>query len=290
MARRYRHTQFGWAIVTSTLLPIGILGSVALASRSFAPLLGLIPLLVIVPVFASLTVAVTDAAVLLRFGVGLIRKRFPLDDIESAAPVTNSWISGWGIRLIPGGWLYNVSGTDAVELRLRNGRTVRVGTDDQEALLAALSEARATVLPSMPPETSPMLGYTMAGPIIVVVLCGVAMVGILMFGMRPIQVDASSADVSIRASGYSARIPATDIVSVHLDAQLPDIGRRTNGFAFSGRLRGHFRLSDGRPARLFVTRSHPPFLTLETRKEPIIINFDEPERTRALYEQLSARF
>src|SRR4051794_8025867 len=98
---RYRHTQFGWAIVVSSLLPITLLGGIALASRSAAPLLGLIPLLVIVPAFASLTVAVTDAAILLRFGVGLIRKRFPLDDIESAAPVINSWICGWGIRMIP---------------------------------------------------------------------------------------------------------------------------------------------------------------------------------------------
>src|SRR5262245_18537497 len=128
---RYRHTQFGWAIVISMQLPIGILGAVAVMSRSFAPLLALTPILIVVPLFAWLTVDVTDDVVTARFGVGAIRKRVRLDEIDSIAPVTNSWMSSWGIRFIPGGWLYNVSGTQAVELLLSNGRRVRIGTDDQ---------------------------------------------------------------------------------------------------------------------------------------------------------------
>ena len=36
--------------------------------------------------------------------------------------------------------MYNVSGLDAVELTLRNGRRFRVGTDERQALLNALNE------------------------------------------------------------------------------------------------------------------------------------------------------
>jgi hypothetical protein len=48
---------------------------------------------------------------------------------------------GWGIRWIPGGWLWNVSGLDGVELVLVNNRRFRVGTDEPEQLAAAIQGA-----------------------------------------------------------------------------------------------------------------------------------------------------
>ena len=48
--------------------------------------------------------------------------------------VTTHWIYGWGIRWIPGGWLWNVSGLDGVELALVSGRRFRIGTDEPEQL------------------------------------------------------------------------------------------------------------------------------------------------------------
>ena len=82
----------------------------------------------------TLTVEVDDVSVRLKFGIGLVRKNFRLDEIASCRPVRNQWWWGWGIRLIPGGWLYNVSGLDAVELGLRNGKTFRIGTDEPKVL------------------------------------------------------------------------------------------------------------------------------------------------------------
>jgi hypothetical protein len=43
-----------------------------------------------------------------------------------------------GIHLTPYGWLYNVSGLDAVAIRLRNGRKFALGTDDPYRLTAAI--------------------------------------------------------------------------------------------------------------------------------------------------------
>ena len=45
------------------------------------------------------------------------------------------------MRIIPRGRLYNVGGVDAVELEMDNGRVVRVGTDQPDALLAAVNAA-----------------------------------------------------------------------------------------------------------------------------------------------------
>jgi hypothetical protein len=48
-------------------------------------------------------------------------------------------MEGWGIRITTRGMLYNVSGRDAVEIRLDDGRRFRLGTDDPNGLVAALS-------------------------------------------------------------------------------------------------------------------------------------------------------
>jgi hypothetical protein len=101
----------------------------------------LLPAIVIGVLFSSLTVRVTTEDVDVRFGPGLEARRVPLDSIESAEAVQYPWYYGWGIRLTPRGTLYNVSGTRAVLLRLRNGQSVLIGTDQPERLRDALATA-----------------------------------------------------------------------------------------------------------------------------------------------------
>lgn len=91
--------------------------------------------------FSVLSVKVDSGEVSLRFGVGIIRKRFPLSEIKSHSVVRNPWYYGWGVRRIPIGWLYNVSGLDAVELAMTDGRKFRIGTDDPSGLDAAVRAA-----------------------------------------------------------------------------------------------------------------------------------------------------
>jgi hypothetical protein len=88
--------------------------------------------------FGSLTVEVDEEEVRHWFGPGFWKKSYQLLDIETAKVVRNSWFWGWGIRLTPNGWLYNVSGLDAVQLQLRSGRTLRIGTDDPQGLVEAI--------------------------------------------------------------------------------------------------------------------------------------------------------
>ena len=88
--------------------------------------------------FSQLTVSVFPTSITVRFGLGIIRRTIALADVAECAPVRNSWASGWGIRLIPGGWMWNVAGLDAVELRFKSGGKFRIGTDDPEGLTAAI--------------------------------------------------------------------------------------------------------------------------------------------------------
>ena len=45
---------------------------------------------------------------------------------------------GWGAHWTPAGWLYNVSGRDAVRLELRAERPVIIGTGDVAGLTQAI--------------------------------------------------------------------------------------------------------------------------------------------------------
>jgi hypothetical protein len=133
---RYRHTQVGW--IQLTVVGLVVVGAV-FASTAGVPgrfVLGLDLLCVVLALFSTLTVTGDDRGLMARFGPGLIRKRFAWSEIHGVRRVRNHWLSGWGIRWIGTGWLYNVSGLDAIELALGDGRVARIGTDDPDRLLA----------------------------------------------------------------------------------------------------------------------------------------------------------
>jgi hypothetical protein len=138
----YKHTQIGWPIVIvlgGVFLLFAALAIILPIARGVGPLAGFFVAIAIVLamliLFGSLTVSVDNEWVQARFGPGLIGKDFRLSDIAACEPVRNRWYYGWGIRWIPGGcWLFNISGLDAVELRMKNGRRYRVGTDEPQKL------------------------------------------------------------------------------------------------------------------------------------------------------------
>ena len=139
---RYRHTQFGTVIVVSLLLAAGLAAGVGV-------LTGLTPLTVIRPtlmavflaLYSSLAVEIDGTHLSFRFGIGLIRQRIPLAEIADARPVLNSWRYGWGVHRTPHGWLYNVSGWEAVEITLASGNRLRLGTDEPQRLAQAIRAA-----------------------------------------------------------------------------------------------------------------------------------------------------
>ncbi len=139
---RYRHTQTGWVTLTGMAAGLVIVG-VALvnADENRIALAVLVLLVTAMVAYSSLTVTLTDDTLEMRFGPGLIRRRYRLADVKSSRVVRNRFYYGWGTRLTPHGWLYNVSGLDAVEVQFKTGRKVRIGTDEPQALDTAIREA-----------------------------------------------------------------------------------------------------------------------------------------------------
>ena len=149
MAGHYHHTQLGTLMLTTLLLAalltglrwIGILAT--LRSGQWPWLLFVLSALCcgLAWVFSSLTLEVTGTEIRWYFGPGLWDYRVALSDIEGVRIVRNSWLNGFGIRMRPGWRLYNVSGLDAVELRLKTGDIRCIGTDDPQGLAGALKSS-----------------------------------------------------------------------------------------------------------------------------------------------------
>lgn len=149
MAVQYQHTQIGYAIL-SIILGGGIVATLPalLLIDDLGALvwIGVAPLMIAAVLFGSLTVRVTDDTLTWYFGPGFLRQALPLSSIERVEVVQTSVMDGWGIRKIRDGWLYTVSGLDAVEVETANGDWVRIGTNEPQRLadvLNASSESEA---------------------------------------------------------------------------------------------------------------------------------------------------
>ena len=142
MTKRYEHTQVGYLIIISILAAMVII-SIILVNEglNWIAIAVLIVLAVVLLLFSSLTVIISEDELEVRFGPVLIRKRFKLNDIESCKAVKSPWYYGWGIRVTPRGMLFRVSGFHTVEIKLRTGKGFLIGTDVPQELEEAIRNA-----------------------------------------------------------------------------------------------------------------------------------------------------
>ena len=117
---------FAWAQITARAEPPSVD-----SGTNFAVSAIMVLILFILTSFATLTVSIDEKYLRIKFGYGIFRKRFEVSEITSVKQVKNHWYYGWGIRLWfwPYMCIYNVSGFDAVELVMKNGKVYRIGTN-----------------------------------------------------------------------------------------------------------------------------------------------------------------
>jgi FtsH-binding integral membrane protein len=291
MSPHYRHTQVGWIILG---LVAAILAFVWSRLPPEAAAAALFPLLLItaltVLVFSVLTVEVDAEAIRLRFGIGLVRKRIPLAEVKAWRAVRNPWYTGWGIRLGSGYVLWNVSGFDAVELDLATGRRFRVGTDEPAALVSAIERVRgeAVAVPAADGRPlEPSGGVAWKGWVIAFALVGALFGGLFWSQLRPARVAVTPGGFVVDTLIYGDSFSAAEITAVSLEGRLPRVLLRTNGFAGAGSLRGHFRVEGLGDGRLYVEEGFAPFVLVRLRQGFVVVNYREPERTMALYDEMA---
>jgi hypothetical protein len=148
----YRHTQTGYPVLAGLGLGLFTQTRALLRdARAGKPRLwmhvpGILTFAALMLAFARLTVTVEGTSLSAGFGAGLARRRIDLRTIEKASIVSTPWFAGWGIRLTPSGWLYNAWGSGAVRVSFSSGKRFTIGTDEPEALLAAIQAARAAAV------------------------------------------------------------------------------------------------------------------------------------------------
>jgi hypothetical protein len=142
MIKQYEHTQRGNLIIFAILAAIVLISAILItAGINWIAMAVLIILVAVLVLFSNLTVIIWQDNLEVRFGPGLIRKYFMVEEIVSCRIVKNPWYYGWGIRITPQGLLYNVSGFYAVEIALRTGLKFRIGTDVPDELKNAIDLA-----------------------------------------------------------------------------------------------------------------------------------------------------
>jgi hypothetical protein len=142
----YQHTQIGHVIIWSVLAIILIVSGGLIGSplHREPPVIVSIILLVCLVLFYRLRITIDGETLCASFGIGVIRKRVGLAEIVGCEPIRIRWWYGWGIHLTPYGWLYNVSGFEAVAITLRDGRNFALGTDDPHGLVDAIRRYAST--------------------------------------------------------------------------------------------------------------------------------------------------
>ena len=139
----YRHTQIGRAALAINAALALLLVALHGRGGGAGPWVGVAVLLLVSVLFGTMTVEVGGGALRFWFGPRGWGRTIPLAEISAAAPARSAWWEGVGIRLTSRGRLYTVAPGSAVEVALRSGARIRVGTDDPDGLLRALSPAQA---------------------------------------------------------------------------------------------------------------------------------------------------
>ncbi|HEX9483562.1 MAG TPA: hypothetical protein VF929_03240 [Gemmatimonadaceae bacterium] len=134
----YRHRQVSYLFPVLFLVSASVVGALAWTQGPRWLLLITVLFVLVAALMSSLTIEVNDQVLTSYFGPGIARKTVRRSDIASVEASSSSALEGWGIRITTRGMLYNVTGSETVEIRLSSGERYRLGTDQQAALLHAL--------------------------------------------------------------------------------------------------------------------------------------------------------
>jgi|GEM_PF-2887674 len=145
----YRHKQFSpW--------PLAALGLFLLRKRKRRGSLLALALALLTTQLATLTTRVDEHGVSWNFGLSLPSGEIPIDDIAGVEMTQTGFLEGFGIHWTPRhGWLWKVSGREAVTIRKKNGNIITLGSDDAAGLYAAIIALMSGVERALPNTTGP---------------------------------------------------------------------------------------------------------------------------------------
>ncbi len=145
MQTDYHKKQMGHVVIGVSSAGLIIVGGLMVKTQ-FSPIALIISIVIAICLyfFHCLTIEIDDQHLTFFFAHGFLKKQISIAEIDKTEIVTNRWYYGWGIRRLPDGWLYNVSGLKAVEIRMKNGKKVRIGTGEPEKVKQILDNNQSS--------------------------------------------------------------------------------------------------------------------------------------------------
>lgn len=134
----YQHTQT--APLYLLLMAIGValvVGAVfsPIVEAQVAMSLAGAAVLVLAFGFRHLTIVDEDDRLVAQFGpLPIFRRTVSYDQVERVKPSRSTWIDGWGIHYAPGKAIWNLWGFGCVDIYFKNGKMLRLGTDEPQVL------------------------------------------------------------------------------------------------------------------------------------------------------------
>ena len=291
-----KHTQFGTfiAIIMVTLILVftGMLVNTGLTYNSemytYASLI--LIFLICLLLFYKLVITIDNEHISFKLGIGIIHKSYQISEISSCKPVKNQFIYGWGIRKIGDGWLYNVSGLKAIELRFKDSyKVVRIGTNHPDEIAKIMAKLIIVDLESEVNISIYEVQSKNKNTVLFIALIGIIVGGFIYYDSRPITVNIKDTQFEITGDyGFSRNY--SDIASIDTITQMPNIEWKTNGFAAGKVCKGYFRLTGVGSACLFIDFKVSPFVRLVQKSGQVIyFNLKNRQSTIEVFEKLKAK-
>ena len=286
-----KFTQFGTFYVI-VMLPIFIFSLIMLFMKGFDNfVMGAVfsvlavSLLICLLIFYKISIYINETYISFKLGIGLVSKKYLIADIKSCKPVKNEPLFGIGIKIIPNGMLYNVSGLQAIELTFKNRKSkIRIGTNQPEEIASTINKMIENEKHESTSTYTKKTNYYLTLTIIILAL--ILPIGIILSGKREMKINMTNSDFSFKGI-YGLTIKYSDIKQLDTISFLPRIGLRTNGYAFGKTLKGNFTLNDRTKVKLFITKGTPPYILIKTENDILYINFKNPDKTVDLFNALA---
>jgi len=142
---RYMHRQTSYRAMLLILPIAAVVGSSVYFASSqgkppplFIPVIAIAIVVIAAAIFSTLIIEVTDDAIAVGFLFGAMRRRVARGEIMRAERCSIPWWYGTGVKYGLKATSYLAWPGPAVELTLKSGRALRIGTDDPDGLLVAL--------------------------------------------------------------------------------------------------------------------------------------------------------
>lgn len=233
-----------------------------------------------------IVIEIDENQISFKFGIGLLKRTYQINELTSCSSVRCSLLNGFGIRKIANGWLYNISGLNAIELRFNDKKSIiRIGTNNSDEIVNLVSNfikqhQDTTKSPEIENKISIDWGKWIG--------CVALVIGILSFFYTIKNDDIIVNKDNLVISGiYSKSIDYSQIIGIDTISAMPAIAARTNGSFFMNQAKGYFRLIDVGSAYLNLNLKYPPFIRIILKNNNyIFINLCDSKETKELFKKI----